>query len=295
MNIAIIGVGGIGGYFGGKIAKYANDHNVYFVARGAHLEAIIENGLELETVEGTYSVRPTMATDDISGLPFLDVCLVCVKGYDLDKVMLQLSEVITAQTVILPLLNGVDIVERIRKVTNKGQVSPACVYVGTHIEKPGKVKQKGGACTIHYGENEVLRELFEKSEIKSIAYQDPYEAIWEKYIFIAAYGMVTAATNNVLGAVMEDESLAKDVQDIMCEIAMIAKASGVTLSESIVSDSFEKGNKFPYEAKTSFQRDYENPDKKDERDLFGDTIVRLGKDYDILTPTTQKYVMTLQC
>lgn len=310
MKIGIIGVGGVGGYFGGKLAKYANEQlktnqaddkvEIYFVARNRHLEVIKEKGLELETVEGSYIVYPTLATDDISELPKLDVCLVCVKSYDLQDVMEKIDKVIDDKTIILPLLNGVDVVERIREVTKKGIICPACVYVGTHIEEPGKVTQKGGACTIHFGmsrnvEGSVdIKALLDASNIKNIMYDDPYTAIWEKFIFIASYGIVTAVSHKVLGAVMEEEVLADDVKTIMTEIATIAKRAGVVLKDTIVMDSFEKGSKFPYDAKTSFQRDYENPDKRDERDLFGNAIVRLGEKYNVSTPKTKAYVNALQ-
>jgi len=299
VNIGIIGVGGVGGYFGGKLARYANNTsniNVYYVARNKHLKAIKEKGLKLETVEGNYTVFPTAATDNIDELPMLDLCLVCVKSYDLEKIMKYLNKKLTDSTVIMPLLNGIDVVERIRQVTVKGKIYPACVYIGTHISEPGKVSQTGGSCIINYGcefddnETRAISNLFEKAGVKSKFHKNPYIPIWEKFIFIAAYGMVTAVNNKVMGAVIEDELLSQDVKGIMQEIYHIAKAMNVILNEDIVSKSFEKGSNFPYDVKTSFQRDYENPSKKDERELFGNTIVRLGEENSINTPVSCKYV-----
>src|SRR5512133_3463805 len=117
MNIGIIGVGGVGGYFGGKICRLvSHDINVYFVARGGHLEEIRKHGLHVSTTsEGEWVCKPTLATDCIDDLPVLDTCLLCVKSYDLKNVVSQLQNRVSASTLIIPLLNGIDIYDRIRE------------------------------------------------------------------------------------------------------------------------------------------------------------------------------------
>ena len=145
MNISIIGTGGVGGYFGGKLCKHAGDYQgaVHFIARGDHLKAIKRDGLFVKTSgEGEWLCRPATATDTIDDLPLLDVCLVCVKSYDLHDVLYRLCDRIHDDTLILPLLNGIDIYQRIRESITNACVFPACVYVGTHIEAPGRVTQR---------------------------------------------------------------------------------------------------------------------------------------------------------
>ncbi|MDP4178788.1 MAG: 2-dehydropantoate 2-reductase N-terminal domain-containing protein, partial [Bacillota bacterium] len=156
INVAFIGVGGVGGYFGGKMTQLMQERernlNVFFVARGKHLEEIKRNGLTLDTKqEGILKCYPTMATDNFDELPMLDICYICVKQYDLENVLIKLRPKIGQNTKIIPLLNGIDIYERIRKIIKNGVVFPSCVYVGTHIKKPGVVHQNGGACTIIFG------------------------------------------------------------------------------------------------------------------------------------------------
>ncbi|WP_242861406.1 ketopantoate reductase family protein [Cellulosilyticum ruminicola] len=151
MNIAFIGIGGVGGYFGGKLSQVTDKETrkLYFIARGNHLKAIQEKGLLLKTnKEGDFKCAPYLATDHIDELPMLDLCFICVKGYDLANVLVQLKNKVNENTIIIPLLNGVDIYSRIRNVIQTGTVFPACVYVGTHIKEPGVVEQNGGACTI---------------------------------------------------------------------------------------------------------------------------------------------------
>ena len=141
-NIAVIGIGGIGGFFGGKLTKLLKNDpqvNIYFIARGKQLSAIQKSGLLLDAKDGRMACRPTMATDRIADLPLLDYCLVCVKGYDLVNALTQLKEMITDSTVVIPLLNGVDIFERIREVITKGYLHPAGVYISTFVESPGHV------------------------------------------------------------------------------------------------------------------------------------------------------------
>jgi len=298
INIGIIGVGGVGGYFSGKLCPLTSTEGVkvYFVARGKHLDEIRKNGLWVSTAaEGDWICRPTLATDRIEDLPSLDVCLICVKAYDLSNVVGQLQTKVSETTAIVPLLNGIDIYERIREDLHTAQVFPACVYIGTHIETYGKVVQKGGACKIIFGKDpqgngavpQLLFDLFDKSGISYEWFGDVFPLIWTKYVFIAAFGLVTAGFDKTLGQVMESRRLSDCVLSVMHEIVTLARKKGIALPEAIVTESYEKGHDFPDETKTSFQRDYEYADKPDERDLFGATILHLGKQLGVETPATQ--------
>ena len=297
MEIGIIGIGGVGGYFGGKLCKAVTtpDTNVYFVARGKHLAEIRQIGLTVSTAaEGEWVCHPTVATDCIEELPMLDVCLVCVKSYDLKLVIQQLQHKVSGTTAIVPLLNGIDIYERIREDLVTAQVFPACAFISTHIAAPGRVEKQGGACKILLGKDSQaatvvphqLLALFEKSGIQHEWVDDVMVALWTKYIFIAAFGLVTASFDKTLGEVMGSEVLSDNVLAVMSEIAELSEKQGVVLPEGIIKASFAKGCEFPYKTKTSFQRDVDLSDKPDERDLFGGTILRLGRQLGVATPKT---------
>jgi 2-dehydropantoate 2-reductase len=297
MNIAIIGVGGVGGYFGAKLCRGAPGANVSFVARGSHLEAIKRSGLTVRTSsEGTFTCRPALATADIEALPVLDVCLVCVKSYDLAGAMKRLARRVKETTEIVPLLNGVDVYERIRDYLHTARVFPACVFIGTHIAAPGTVEQQGGACKILFGRDprdraacpSLTKDLFEKSAVSHEWHDDIYPSIWSKYIFIAAFGLVTACFGKTLGQVMESSALSDHVMAVMREALELAKRQGVALPDTIVTDSYRKGRDFPFDTKTSFQRDVDVAGKPDERDLFGGTILRLGTQLSVPTPATEE-------
>jgi 2-dehydropantoate 2-reductase len=299
MNIGIIGLGGVGGYFGGKICKQTSmpGANISFVARGNHLDEIRKNGLHVSTAtEGEWVCHPTFATDRIEELPVLDICLLCVKSYDLRNVVSQLCHKVSGSALLVPLLNGIDVYERIREELHTARVLPACVYMSSQIETYGKVTQKGGACTILLGMDphvpgpapNQLFDLFNASAITYEWFEDVSPEIWGKYIFISPFGMVTAAFDKTIGQVRESSTLSRYVLSVMEEIVQLSEKMGVALPETIIADSYQKGNSFPYETKTSFQLDFESMNRLDERDLFGGTILRLGKRLGIDTPVTQE-------
>jgi 2-dehydropantoate 2-reductase len=305
-SIGIIGVGGVGGYFGGKLChlpKNGIEFSISFVARGEHLRAIQESGLLLSTAnDGDLVCKPSLATADFQRLPPLDLCLICVKEFDLPAVLSRLEPVTGDQTIVLPLLNGVDVYSRVRTVLKRGIVLPACVYVGTHVDRPGKVVQKGGACKILFGADplrpdfapEDVIKLFDQARVKSEWTPDIQAEIWKKFIFICAYGLVSAACGKTLGEILEDERLKSDVQIIMTEAASLAKGSGIALPEDIVEASVLKARNFPFEAKTSFQRDFERADKNDERDLFSGTMIRMADHWGIEVRRTKAIAAMLE-
>ena len=307
-NICIFGVGGVGGFFGGKIAHATAQEKhtgkkAFFIARGKHLEEIKRSGLILNTPEAKGLIcKPTLATDDIIDIPQPDLYLLCVKSYDLDAAVKAIAEKTHDNTLIIPLLNGVDIYERIRKNLDTGIVLPACVYIGALIERPGVATHAGGPGLIICGKDPNLPDfdpkgvidLFEHASINFTWNDDASPALWQKYVFIAGYGLVTAYTVKTIGQVLSDPEAKEMARKVMEEIAAIAKKKGVTLADSIVADSLETGNNFPPETKTSYQRDIEAKSKRNEGDLFGGTIIRLGKELGVPTPVTKSLYSDIQ-
>jgi 2-dehydropantoate 2-reductase len=302
-NIYVLGVGGVGGYFGGKMARaFSAQHNresafnVSFIARGTHLQEIKKHGLTLNTVEEKRIIcQPAYATDTVADLPDPDICFICVKSYDLDSLMHRLKEKVKKGTVIIPLLNGVDIYDRVKSIIDEAIVLPACVYIATSVERPGVVTQQGGNCTILLGRDPCnlsydptpLFDLFNRSGIKFEWYDDPFPEIWTKFIFIASLGMVTASSKKTFGQIMESPELKNNAHSIMNEIYTIAVKKGVNLPSDIVSLSLEKAGNFPYDTMTSLQRDFALSPARHEGDIFGGTVIRLGRELGVPTPATE--------
>jgi len=308
LNVGVIGVGGVGGYFGGKLAHTFSSNSdspahIFFVARGKHLEAIKRNGLVLKSSEfGSITCRPTLATERMSDLPDIDIFLICVKGYDLMNVATFIKDYIKESTIILPFLNGADIQERIRNKIKTGIILPTCVYVSAHIEEPGVVVHIGKPGKIIFGKDpdhpdyvphEIFR-VFEKSLIDFGWKDDANPAIWEKYIFIASFGLISARYNRTLGEILEEPSLKEEVIGIMNEVYSIASKKNIRLPDGIVHLSLKKAATFPRDTQTSLQRDINQKKGKSELELFGGTIIDLGKKLSIPTPTTEKIYRELE-
>jgi 2-dehydropantoate 2-reductase len=302
LNVCVIGVGAVGGYFGGRLAhtfssKPDSPVNIFFVARGKHLEAIKRNGLIVKSPEfGSMTCRPTLAAENISELPPIDIFLICVKGYDLMDVATSVRDQIKENTVILAPLNGANIRERLREKIRTGIILPACVYISSRIEEPGVVVHIGKAAKMIFGRDpdrpdyrphELLR-VFEESLIDYEWKDDADPAIWEKYMFIASFGLVSARYNRTLGEILEEPSLREEVVQIVKEIYAIALKKNIGLPEGIVDLSLKKATMFPRDTQTSLQKDIHQKKGKNELELFGGTIIDLGEKWVVPTPTTKR-------
>ena len=302
-RIVVFGLGGIGGYIGARIGlgiesmQGPGKPELVFIARGAHLEAIKAGGLRYRAPDGMESViRPTLATDDPTKAGLADFMFLCVKGYDLDSTCRAIAPIVGPATVIVPLLNGADIYERVRSVIKGGIVVPASIYIASVVKEPGTVHHGSGKGSLVLGrepsrpeyESAPLRALLDRSGIPYDWFEDPFPAIWTKYLFIASFALVTARSGLGIGGVIADESWASVVRGIQAEIVAIARVKGIALPPDAASMAFDKGKAFAPDTKTSYQRDVEIAGKPNEGELFGGTILRLGKELGIPTPLTGK-------
>jgi 2-dehydropantoate 2-reductase len=308
LNVCVIGVGGVGGYFGGKLAhtfssKPDSSASIFFVARGKHLEAIKKSGLILKSPEfGSMICRPVLATDRIDDLPPIHIFLICVKGYDLMAVATSIRDRIRQDTMMIAPLNGADIQERLRGKIKTGMILHSCVYVSSYIEEPGVVVHIGNPGRVIFGKDPdhpdyIPHEIFGLFEKSSIAYEwkeDANPAIWEKYMFIASFGLVSARYYRTLGEILEEPSLKREVIWIMNEIYSIALKKAIRLPDGIVELSLKKATMFSPDTQTSLQRDIHQKRGKSELELLGGTIIDLGKELGISTPTTQKIYRELE-
>ena len=305
MKICFFGVGGVGGYFGTLVTeKFKNKHEIFFIARGRHKDAICLNGLTLKKAGNNeiINVIPDKCTDTVNDLPICDIVVLSVKAYDLENAAKEISKIADKNTIILPLLNGVDIYERIREHLDVGIVLPSCVYIGTHIESPGVIYQKGGSCKISLDSDpkfpdfnlDSLLTILNSAEINFDLEENVKISIWSKYLFIAAYGLVTASFDKTLGEVLKDPELSKTVKSVMYEIEMIARKLNIPLADDIVETSYLIAKQYPYETKTSFQRDVETKGIINEGDLFGGTLIRYGEKLKIPVTTIKNVYDRLQ-
>ena len=286
MKIAVVGLGGVGGYFGGKIArKYAGspEHRVVFVARGAHLAAIRSDGLLLKAVEGDFKVMPDLAMDNPSEAGRCDLVFFSVKEYDLEAAAAALVPLLHEKTVVLPVLNGVDIAERLRLILPRGVVLSGCVYISAFIEAPGVVRQVGGTCQLVFGPDtgkpdqyRSLEALLKEAGIKAELSNDIAVPLWTKYLFVSPMAGVTSLMGLCFGDVMADGKGRGMVRGLMAEIERLAAAKGIALPADSVEHGIATVERFPPATKSSMQLDYEKG-RRTELELFIGFAVRAGR------------------
>lgn len=297
-NITIIGTGGVGGYFGFKINE-ANTNSLFhitFLARKTTYQVIKRKGLTLLSPEHKNNVtKPDAIIEDISAIKKPDLILICVKEYDLESVCKQLLSVINEKTILLPLMNGADIYDRIRKIITHNTILPACVYVASHIKEKGIIEHKGITGKIVLGKdpnypNEDIQwviSILENSGAIIDFQEDAFPAIWTKFMFIASFGLVTARYNQPIGNVCENEVLRQRATEIMQEIEKIAKMKNIPLANDVIAATFVKAKTFPPSTPTSLQLDVNTNKENNELNLFAGAIINYGKTYNINTQHTQ--------
>ncbi len=304
MKIGIIGIGGIGGFYGGKLAlKYTgrSEHEVIFYARGAHMLAIRKDGLKLVTADGEYIVRPAQVTDNPAEMGPLDLAIFCTKSYGLEEAARAVAGNLGTESVVLPLLNGVDITDRLRAVLPRRVVLYGGVFISSAIQAPGVVKQLGGTGQLFFGpENPAdvekyrpIETLLKEAGIKAELSADALLPLWTKYIFIGPMAGVTSLTGKPFGEVLGDAKDRAMVEGMMKEVEAIARKKGVKFPADIVQASIGKAAAFAPTTKTSMQLDYERGNKT-ELDIFIAYVVQSGKALGIPVPLHEKVYTELK-
>ena len=298
MKAAVIGIGGIGGYYGGKLAaKYADteEHQIVFIARGEHLKAIQRRGLQLTTVEGDLTAVPALATDNPCDAGLFDLVLVCVKSYGLEEAARQIKDNLHDESVVIPLLNGVNIAERLKAILPKGRVLSGCVYISARIESPGVVRQVGGSCQLIFGPGQAndvekyrpIEAFLQEAGIKAELVGQIALPLWTKYIFIDPLAGLTSMLGKPFGAILDNPIDRTMLEGLMQEVELVARAQGVPFPDDIVQATAAKAGSFPATTKTSMLLDFENG-RPTELDIFMGYMVAAGKKLGVPVPLHEK-------
>jgi 2-dehydropantoate 2-reductase len=291
MKVAIIGLGGVGGYIYAKLLKSGFD--VVGFARGKHLESIKRNGIKITEKNDTWSIKGSACSlDEASG--YFDVVLFCVKSYDLENAYNQISTCIDNNSILMSISNGVSNGDILRNL-GKHIVLDGCVYILSHIKKAGVIEKKGDVFAVVFGGNEVavdkLKDIFDKANLRNKTPQNIKEAIWKKYIFISAFATMTSYYDKSIGWVYENRY--DEAKELLFEIANIAKTKGIDI-DAEVEKSLATASKVPYDSTTSMWLDFKN-NKQTELGALSGYIVDEGKTLGIKTPIMQKMYENLKC
>ena len=268
MRVAIVGLGGVGGYLAGMFAKSGCD--VVGFGRGKHLEAIQKNGITIVEDEREWN-RPLNAVDVNDAEGYFDVVMFCVKSYDLDDAYAKMAQSIDENSILLSFSNGVDNAKRLRKLSD-AVVLDACIYILSHIERAGVIRKKGKVfATVFGGDNQEavtsVAGLFEKAKLRYKTPSNIKNAIWKKYIFISAFATLTSYYNETIGAIYEHHY--EEAKALLEEIACFAKENeGVNIDDE-VQKALDTASKVPYDSSTSMRLDFQNGKKVELESLSG--------------------------
>ncbi|OKL41603.1 ketopantoate reductase family protein [Pontibacter flavimaris] len=303
-RIAVVGMGGVGGYYGGMLAqRFATDekYEVIFIARGEHKEKIAQRGLTLELEEGTQVIRPSIIADDPAPLGKLDLILFCVKSYSLEQVAGQLAKSISSDTVILPLLNGVESIEYLQRRFPEAQVLWGCVYIIASIKAPGVVQVQGKYNRLIWGSPdspqdklERIKSLFDEAGINHEQYEQEAEVkVWEKFSFISPVASLTSLTHQTMGQIMDQPALQEQLQQLMLELVQVSKARGIELPGDIVARNLDVVERMQRHVTSSMERDFANGNNTELENLTG-YIVREADKYNVAVPMYQQVYQALK-
>lgn len=304
-KIMIAGIGGVGGYFGGILAEtYENSEDVaiYFLARGEHLSVIQEKGLTVRKREVEKQARPRRATDDPGELGKMDFIVLCVKGYDLEMVLQQLKPCIDKETVLIPLLNGVDGVERIQNSFPENRVAEGCTYIVSRLIAPGIIENRGESEKIFFGMEDhaaekslvLLEDILKKAGIDAVFSKNIRTVVWEKFIFIAAVATSTSFYDNTVGEIFENPEKAEKTKQLVEEIAGLAAAKGIEMHAEIVEKSVEKMKKLSYETTSSMHSDFISGKQHTELESLTGYIIREAEKQGIQVPVFKQMYGSLK-
>ena len=293
MRIGVVGIGGVGGYYGGKLARHfpaGSEHDILFLCRGAHMETIRRNGLRVISREDEFVSCPLLATDSPAEMGSLDVVLFCVKGYDLASTAALLMPAVREDTVLIPLGNGVNNDEVVSQALGKGDCLNGCVYISTHIEGPGVIEQTGGNCKLLFGSIDgvmepyrPLEKVFRQAGIDAALSPAIAKDVWMKFAFIDPVSGVTSLHGCTVGEALAASRWRSELENMMAEVAALAEAKGAGLPEDVVSQSLNKVGAFPPDTKSSMQLDVE-AGRKTELDTMLGYVVREGSRLGVDTP-----------
>ncbi len=292
MRIAVFGTGGAGGYFGAQLARSGED--VVFIARGAHLQAIRKEGLRLEAPGGEVLIQPARATDDPAQAGRVDVVLLGVKTWQVMDAAQSMKPMIGPGTFVVPLQNGVEAAAQLAEVLGAEHVLAGLCGTISRIAGPGHILTIGDANFVKFAEmdkrpserTERLRQAFARAGVKVEVPPDIDVALWEKFLFVVAFGGLGSVTRAPIGILRTLPETRQLLDRSLREIFAVARARQVALSEESVSKSTAFLDSLAAGGTTSLQRDIAEG-KPSELEAWTGAVVRLGREAGVDTPLNQ--------
>ena len=290
MRIVIFGTGGVGGYFGGRLAQSGED--VVFIARGAHLQAMREYGLKIDSIKGNFVVNSVQATDDPNKISPADVILVSVKAWQVPEAAQAMRPMVGPETVVVPLLNGVEAPAQLADALGAEHVIGGLCGIISFVAGPGHINHAGADPFINFGELDnnkservvSLRRAFEKATGITVKIPpDIQVAIWRKFLLVAPWSGIGAITRAPLGTFLGLPETRQMLQEVMQEVFSVAQARDIVLPKDVVDKTLTFMDSLPPSGTASMQRDIMEG-RPSELEAQNGAVVRLGQAAGVATP-----------
>lgn len=289
MRIVTVGTGGVGGYFGGLLAR--EGHAVTFMARGEHLRAIRAHGLRVHSVHGDFHIQPAAATDRAAEVGPVDWVLLAVKTYQVEAALDEIQPLIGPQTSILTLQNGVETPDRVAARFGEAAVVPGAVWVVSAVEAPGVIRQASQFRRLAFGEREgdssprvrALHAAFQATGAQVEVAADIFKILWTKFVFIAAFSGLSSVLRLPAGEVRRLPETRAVLAAALREVAEVGRAKGVALEADIVEKTLDFVAGFEPSTTSSMQRDLA-AGRRLEVDTLNGYVARAGRELGIPTP-----------
>ena len=292
MKILVFGTGGVGGYFGGRLAS--SGENVTFIARGRHLAAMQADGLRIESTLGNIHVSPVDATEDPKNAATADLVMIGVKLWDTETAVQTLARVVGPETTVVSFQNGVDAVDILVRAFGKARVIGGIAHIAAVIDRPGVIRHNGTMQRLTFGELDGRRtpraEKFfaacKKAGIDTVLSDDIQRVIWEKFVFLVGLSGMTTLTRLPIGPVREDPETRALLLKVMREAAAVGRARRVNLAPDAAEKQLEFTDGLPATMIASMLVDLQRGRQLELPWLSG-AVARLGEQSGIATPANR--------
>ncbi|MGD9711664.1 MAG: 2-dehydropantoate 2-reductase [Thermomicrobiales bacterium] len=300
MRVAVVGSGGLGGYFGGVLARSGVD--VTFLTRGASLEALRTRGLQVRSVLSGNFALPVKAVDDPGTLGTPDIILLTMKAYDLEAAAQSIAPAVGGSTTLITMQNGIDHVDRLARHIPRERIVPGVVYISSTVVEPGVIDQVGGPGTIIIGEDrgnvsarvEEIQRFLTNAGLSVHVSDQIWELLWTKFMTICAMSGVTALTRLTLREIFDIDESRTLYLEVMEEVAEVARASGVDLPSSAAAATLQSLMNMPsLPLRGSMAYDL-LAGRRLELDVLNGTVVRYGERLGVPTPMNRAISLALK-
>jgi 2-dehydropantoate 2-reductase len=289
MRVAVVGAGGVGGYFGGRLAQAGEE--VVFIARGENLRALQSSGLRVDSIKGNFHIQTVQASDDPSRVGAVDAILVAVKAWQVAEAAKAMRPMVGPSTFVVPLQNGVEAPYELIDALGAGHTLGGLCRISALIAAPGHIRHVGVEPYIAFGEldrrpserSERLRLAFEAAGVQVEVPADIHIAMWEKFVFIAAISGVGGVARLPLGALRYVPETRQMLVKAMQEITAVARGRGINLASDLVARTLAFIDGSPYGVYASMARDITEGNPSELHYQNG-AVVRMGRKLGIPTP-----------